>query len=332
MRVAAVQFFATPFDLTRNLETVERLARQAAAQGARLIVLPELFNNGYVYTQRLTASAEGEDGATLRFLANLSAELKAIIGGTLLLRENGRIFNTFALVEPNGKIHKYRKQFPFLWEHLYFDAGNAPLIAETELGRIGLMTCWDLAHRCAWESYRGRADILIIASAPPRFHLAVLNFPLGKKIYLAQMVASLLRDREAIDRWYFDDVASGAAQYGLPVVHAVMSGRFVTEVPLPRLSFFAAALTQPKLWPLAGQAHLATLRATFYGTSAIFSAEGETLAKVDGEEGVAVADVDFGAAHDLSPPRRSGYLLPKIPFQLRLLEWLMKMAGGMYRR
>lgn len=41
MRVAAVQFFATLFDLTRNLQTAERLLRQAAAQGARLIVLPE---------------------------------------------------------------------------------------------------------------------------------------------------------------------------------------------------------------------------------------------------------------------------------------------------
>jgi len=108
------------------------------------------------------------------------------------------------------------------------------------------------------------------------------------------------------------------------VVHAVMSGRFVAEIPKARLSFFAAAITQPKWWSLAGQAHLATLRATFYGTSAIFNANGETLAKVEGEEGVAVADVAFGATRDLSPPRRCGYFLPKIPWQLRLLEWLLR--------
>ncbi|MBI3242429.1 MAG: carbon-nitrogen hydrolase family protein [Chloroflexi bacterium] len=332
MRAAAIQFFATPFDLNRNLQTAERLIRQAASQGAHVVVLPELFNTGYVYNKRLPAAAESGDGPTLRWLTSLSAELNIIIAGTLLLREqtsevletsevyNSEVYNVFMLAEPGGKIHRYRKQYPFLWEHCYFEAGRGPLIAETALGRIGLMVCWDIAHDKVWEQYRGKVDVMLIASSPPRFHRAVLNFPLGKKVYLAEMMPTLLRQREAIDRWYFEDVASRAAWLGSPVVHAVMAGRFVTEIPFPRLSFWLGALMRPRLWPLAGQAHLATLRATFYGTSAVFDSQGGTLARVEGEEGIAVADVS--PASGGGPVTQTGVI--KVPAQLRVMEALMK--------
>jgi predicted amidohydrolase len=336
MRCAALQFFATPFDLTRNLETAERLIRAAAAQGAQLVVLPELFNTGYVYTPRLFAFAETEDGLTLGYLVRLSSELKVYLAGPLLLREGApsRVFNVFVLIEPDGKIHKYRKQNPFLWERCYFEAGHAPLVVETELGRIGLMTCWDITRRDIWEAYQGRVDVLLIASAPPRFHRAVLNFPLGKKVYLAQMMPALLHDRDKIDNWFLEDIAERAAWLGAPIVHAVMAGRFVTEVPFPRLGFLAAAFARPRLWPLAAQAHLASLRATFYGTSAIFSAQGETLAHIESPEGIALADISSDSANDpaFSSPKLSGYFLPKVPMQLQVMEWLMRPVAKRYYR
>jgi len=333
LRAAALQFFAAPFDLTRNLDMVERLTRQAVAQGAQIVVLPELFNTGYVYTPRLFAFAETEDGLTLRRLVRLSGELKVHLAGPLLLREGKQVFNVFALVEPGGKIHKYCKRHPFLWERCYFEAGREPLIVETGFGRIGLLTCWDIAYRDVSEAYRGRVDLLLIASAPPRFHRAVLNFPLGKKVYLAQLMPALLRDREAIDRWYFEDVAERAAWIGAPAVHAMMAGRFVTEVPFPRASFLAAALSRPQYLSLFTEAHLASLRATFYGTSGIFNAQGETLARVEGEEGIAVADVSPGNVREpTSPPasNSSAYLLPKVPAQLRVMNWLMQGVGAGY--
>ncbi len=188
MRAAAVQFFATPFNLNRNLQTAERLIRQATSQGAQAVVLPELFNAGYVYSRRLPEAAEVGDGPTLRWLTALSAELNILIAGSLLLREGDHVFNIFVLAEPGGKVHRYRKQHPFLWEHCYFEAGRSPLIVETDLGNIGLMVCWDIAHARVWEQYRGKVDMMLIASSPPRFHRAVLNFPLGKKVYVAEMM------------------------------------------------------------------------------------------------------------------------------------------------
>ncbi|MGH2522418.1 MAG: hypothetical protein ACRDH2_07930, partial [Anaerolineales bacterium] len=118
------------------------------------------------------------------------------------------------------------------------------------------------------------------------------------------------------------------AWLGAPVVHAAMAGRFVAQVPFPRLSFLAAALTQPKFWPLATQAHLASLRATFYGTSAIFSAQGETLARAEEEEAAAIAGVVLVNSAGREGPAPA----LKVPFQLRWLERLLLPLASLWHR
>ncbi len=332
MRAAAIQFFATPFALERNLQTAEGLAREAAARGAQLVVLPELFNTGYVYARRLPVAAETDDGPTLRWLRHLSAELNVHLAGTLLLREGAHIYNAFVLAEPNERIHKYRKQHPFLWERCYFEEGKGSLVVDTKLGRIGLMVCWDIAFRSAWDAYRGNVDALIIASAPPRFHRAVLNFPEAHKVYVAELIPELVRNRDAIDRWFFDDVAMGAAYVGAPVVHSVVAGRFVTELPFPRLSFGVAAMRRPKYASWIGRANLATMRATFYGTSAVFNARGEALARVTGEEGIAMADMGGAVAVSQDSMSRSRYFLPGVPDSLPMLDLLLRWLGSNHSR
>jgi predicted amidohydrolase len=324
MRLAATQFFATPFDRHHNLQTAERLIRSAVAYGAKVVVLPELFNTGYVFSRQSFAAAEPTNGETLRWMGTLSAQLKTHIAGSLLLRDDDRVFNAFVLVGPDGKAHRYLKQHPFLWERCYFEPGRGPTIVETEIGRIGLMVCWDIAHRRVWESYRGKVDMILVASSPPRFHRAVLNFPEGRKIYLAEMMPALLAQREAIDRWYAEDLAARATWLGVPVVHSVMAGRFVAEIPFPRLSFFGGAITQPKLWRWAAQAHRASLRATFYGTSAVFDSHGMLQARVEVEEGIAVAEA--------TPPSGGGPE-PKgfnVPLQMRVLEMLLRPVAANY--
>lgn len=324
MRVAALQFFATPFDLARNLDTAERLARQAAAQGARLLVLPACFNTGYVYTPRLLAAAEGDDGPTTHWLLRLSAELGVVIGGGLLQRVGVRVFNTLVLAEPTGQVHAYRQQRPFLWEHRYLASGHEPLIVTTTLGRVGLLMSWDAAHREVIETYRGRVDVLLMSATLPRFHRAVLNFPLGKKVYLAQLMPGLLRRREAIDAWYVSGGAACTAQVGAPLVQAALAGRLVTELPWPRLSLGLMALSQPRYWPFLGSAKSASLRATFSGASAIVTARGETLASVEAEEGYALAEITPGAPPN--PPARPtpAELWPHLPYQWRLLNRVLR--------
>jgi predicted amidohydrolase len=318
LRAAALQFVATPFNLAHNLETAERLTRQAAAVGAQVVVLPEFFSTGCVYSRKLADAAEEPGGPALQWLARLSAELGICIGGGVLLRERGRVYNVLALACPGGREYRGYRQRPWLWERALFEAGRTgPVIAETEFGRLGLLGGWDMAHRPAWQALRGRVDAVLIASAAPRLHRAVLNFPLGRKAYLAQLAPALLRARDAMDAWYEAGPAAGAAWLGAPVAHAALAGRFVTELPYPRLSLLALALARPRYWPLARQARLASLRATFYAGSAIFDASGKAAAKVEAEEGLAFAELEArrGAGAGAAPAKA-----PESPAELRVLD------------
>jgi predicted amidohydrolase len=326
---AALQFFATPFALEHNWETADRLARAAAAQGARLIVLPELFNTGYVYSPRLTASAEAADGPTVARLLALSRALGAWLGGTLLLREGGQVFNTFVLAGPGGQLVRYAKRHPFLWEGCYFAAGRAPIIANTPLGRLGLMICWDLTRPSAWTDYAGQVDAVLLASSPPRVHRAVFNFPRGRKVYAAQLLPALVQQREVLDELYGAYVGECAAALGVPVVHAVMAGRFVAQLPLPRLSFISLAAFQPRYWAWAAEAPLASLRASFYGATALYDAQGRAVARVEGDEGLALGELDLrGRAAPARPVPP-----PALPSALRLFEFLLRpLARLKYRQ
>jgi predicted amidohydrolase len=329
MRLACLQYFATPLNRERNLTTATRLAREAGARGAQLMVLPELFNTGYAYSPRLTQAAEEEAGPTVTWMRELSAALGAHLAGSLLLRQAGHIYNAFALAAPNGRLTTYHKRHPFLWERCYFEPGSEPVIAETALGRLGMLVCWDVAQPAAWSSYQGRVDAVLVASTPARFHRAVLNFPGGQKAYLAQLMPALLRDRDALDGLYSVHIAACAAALRVPVAHCVMAGRFVSQLPFPRFSLLSAAWRRPRYWPLARQAHLASLRATFYGNSAIYDERGVTLAGVKGEEGIAMADVEIGAGAGRSGPVPR----PRIPAELRVFERLLRpLAARAYQQ
>ena len=344
--VAVVQFFATPVALERNLQTAERLVRAAAASGAQVIVLPELFNIGYVYTPHLSQVAEAEDGPTTQWLTRLSDELQILIGGALLLRvktsevfKTSEVYDTFVLVEPGGKSHRYRKQHPFVWEHCFVESGQEPGIVETGLGRIGLLIGWDAAFRSAWAALRGRVDLVLISSAPPRWHRAVLNFPAAKKVYVADLVPEVLASRDEIDDWFLGGLGQGAAWVESPVVSAMMAGRFVSALPLARLSFRMLTAGRPKYHAWAHEANQATLRATFYGSSAVFESSGRVVARVAAEEGWAMAKVsgavvpnpqdaqrgdDLTAAPDSGAATQPKYWFPGVPSQLDRLETLIK--------
>ncbi len=63
------------------------------------------------------------------------------VGGSFLRNDHDRVFNSLVLAGPSGDMHIYNKTHPFLWASSYFERGVQPVIAETELGPIGLMVC-----------------------------------------------------------------------------------------------------------------------------------------------------------------------------------------------
>ena len=127
---------------------------EAAAAGARLVVLPELCDSGYVFGDEASrASAEAaalaspaDDSFTLRQWRALAAEHRlVIVGGFCERGTDGRLYNSAAVVDASGTRTVYRKAHLWDMEKLVFTPGDAqPPVVDTELGRVAVMICYDL--------------------------------------------------------------------------------------------------------------------------------------------------------------------------------------------
>jgi 5-aminopentanamidase len=127
---------------------------EAAAAGARLVVLPELCDSGYVFGDVASeASAEAgalaspaDDSPTLRQWRALAGEHRlVIVGGFCERGADGRLFNSAAVVDASGPRAVYRKAHLWDKEKLVFTPGDAPPpVVDLGFGRVAVMICYDL--------------------------------------------------------------------------------------------------------------------------------------------------------------------------------------------
>ncbi len=121
---------------------------EAAARGARLVVLPELVASGGVITtwDRARAAAEPLDGPTVTMLAELSADHDCVlVAGLAEAGEDGRVHNTAVVLDRGALVASYRKVHLWGAEKSAFVPGDRrPPVVTTSAGRIGVMVCYDL--------------------------------------------------------------------------------------------------------------------------------------------------------------------------------------------
>jgi predicted amidohydrolase len=151
----------------RNMAHSAELIEQAHARGARLIVLPELCNSGYVFESREEAFALSEtlaDGDSIRQWCALAARLGVTLVAGYAERDGDALYNAAAMIGPRGVLGGYRKMHLWGDEHLYFEAGNLGMpVFHTLFGRVACAICYDI-----WfpEVFRlaatGGADILCV--------------------------------------------------------------------------------------------------------------------------------------------------------------------------
>lgn len=140
-------------DKQANLEDTIVGVREAAKQGAELVLLQEL-HAGLYFCQREDYQhfemAESIPGPTSQIIADLAKELGVVIVGSLFERRTAGIYhNTAVVFEKDGRIAgKYRKMHipddPGFYEKFYFtqgDLGFTPI--DTSVGRLGVLVCWD---------------------------------------------------------------------------------------------------------------------------------------------------------------------------------------------
>jgi predicted amidohydrolase len=147
--VAACQLGLAVGEAEANRAAAAAALEEAARRGAELVVLPELCDSGYVFTDEAEAralAAPVADSPTLReWRALASRHAMAIVGGFCELGENGLLYNSAALVSPDGILAVYRKAHLWDAEKLIFTPGDAPPpVAALPFGRVGLMICYDL--------------------------------------------------------------------------------------------------------------------------------------------------------------------------------------------
>jgi N-carbamoylputrescine amidase len=161
VRAALVQTSWTG-DKESMIKAHEDYARQAAAQGARVICFQELFYGPY-FCQKQDAEyyeyAESVPGPTTERFAALARELGMVMVLPVYEQEQpGVLYNTAAVIDADGTyLGKYRKnhipQVKGFWEKFYFRPGNLGYpIFDTAVGRIGVYICYDRHFPEGWRA------------------------------------------------------------------------------------------------------------------------------------------------------------------------------------
>ncbi|MBU8878272.1 carbon-nitrogen hydrolase family protein [Bacillus sp. FJAT-29790] len=157
-------------DIPYNLSRMENMIKQCKKENpsARLIVFPELSATGYFLTSSLKEMAEDMNGSIFQFMSKVAGENNLyVVYGYVELDQSGQIYNSIKLIDPNGiALANYRKIHLTPLERDIFSPGSEIILADTEIGKIGLMICWDLAFpELARQLALQGANILVAPSA-----------------------------------------------------------------------------------------------------------------------------------------------------------------------
>lgn len=171
-RVASVQL-----DVPQDESTPDRVERAAelvaSLEGFDLIVLPEIWNVGYLNFDRYAQGAEPLDGPTVTRMATAAKTADAIVlAGSIVERDGDRLHNTSVLLDRDGTlVGTYRKIHLFGYgsrEPEVLTRGDRPTVHQTSLGTVGLATCYDLRFP---ELFRtmvdAGAELFLVPSAWP---------------------------------------------------------------------------------------------------------------------------------------------------------------------
>lgn len=150
--VSAIQM-SVPETPEKSIDKADRLVRQAAAEGAQVILLPELFENWYFCQERRydsyrLASPVDENPAVQHF-RKVAAELGVALPVSFYEQDGNVLYNSIAMIDADGSVlGVYRKtHIPddhFYQEKFYFTPGGTGFkVWDTRFGKIGVGICWD---------------------------------------------------------------------------------------------------------------------------------------------------------------------------------------------
>ncbi len=264
-KVGLVQMRMTA-DPAANLATAVARVNQAAARGAGIVCLPELFRTLYLAQREdhdLFNLAEPVPGPSTEALGKLARDLGIVVIAPLFERRAAGLYhNTAAVIDADGEVKGiYRKMHipddPAYYEKFYFTPGDLGFRAfDTKAGRIGTLVCWD-------QWYPEGARLTALQGANLLFYPTAIGWhPAEKVTYGAQQ----------LDAWR-------TIQRG----HAIANGCWVAAVN-------RVGLERPDG---AGQG------LEFWGHSFVCDPFGVVVAEAAEEEALLIADVDLARVEEV---------------------------------
>ena len=269
LQLGLVQMAMTA-DRADNLARAEAHVRDAAAQGATVVCLPELFLSRYFCQTEdadTFALAEAVPGPTTSALEPLAAELDVVLVASLFeKRARGLYHNTAAVIDgAAGYLGKYRKMHipddPLFYEKYYFAPGDLGFKNwDTTKGQLGVLVCWD-------QWYPEAARLTALQGSEVLFYPTAIGWHPGEKAEFGEA------QREA---WTVSMRA-----------HAVANGVYVVAVN--RTGFEPTDEADAD-----ARAHGRGIE--FWGSSFVAGPDGRVLVRMDEtSEGVAVVEAPLGA-------------------------------------
>jgi len=189
IKIGFVQFNPIFGKVDENNKKIEDFVSKNQAD---LLVLPELCNTGYMFKDKnelRQLSEEIPQGKTTKEWIRIAKENKAFLVGGLAERDGSDFFDSSVLVGPNGFIGKYRKTHLFLNEKKIFTPGGLGFnVFDTDVGKIGLMICFDYMFPEAARTLALKgADIICnpvnLVSPPPKVMTVMRARALENGIY-----------------------------------------------------------------------------------------------------------------------------------------------------
>lgn len=151
-------------DRISNLKKYQEKIDQV--ESTDLIILPEMFTTGFSMSPK--DISEKMDGETIQWMKANASKINSAICGSIIIEEDGKYFNRFIWVNPDGSIHQYDKRhlFSFAGENENYTPGNEKVIIEYKGWKICPLICYDLRFP-VWSRNSEDYDLLIYVANWP---------------------------------------------------------------------------------------------------------------------------------------------------------------------
>ena len=260
IRVAAVQMQSSLGDIAGNLAHATPLVEQAAAQGAQLIVLPELAASGYSMSKAAWHIATPGKGKVAGWVQEISGRLGVYVGIGFVEADGEDFYNTYLIGSPDGQLAGVVRKT--MAETVCFRCAEGTHVVDTDFGRIGVGICADNHFVPMVRKMQNQSvDLMIMPHAVPG--------PIKKGGLVSQ------KDIETTG-----DKLKGTAQLytrllGVPAIFVNAVG----EITGPRWAGLLGRIYTPEQFRL-------------FGLSNVIDLDGTVKAQMDNQsEGFVVADV-----------------------------------------